>query len=370
MEEKLEIDKFIPFGVELKEILHHRNITPTKQRNFLKSRGIFMNTNDSSAFAATFSSLVLSPNEFEKIKDLVRRKENSEKTATRNLPFDCDKKLIEALPDILPLNGLFENSNFKISNISNFSTIDGNQDHVYCTIDCDTTNYNSSWYRNRNEYKAEIIIKRIEGEKNVTFLLKYSSPETFEIVDCLSKEIVKDFKRKSYTKETDNFQKITFGNFNNETRITFLLKLIEDSTHFTFQKMTNIDIAPDVNKKLPDLLQKFMSGGVQNLKIQGNNLLNNFLISETDNHDFVELAGIDVLFNFSYSGAKGKCSVFYGFQNYFQKRNSSIEFHVDIYDIKLNKEFSHVNKLNVKKFLNQEFEKIKNIKFKEINDKG
>ena len=26
--EKLEIDKFIPFGSELKEILHHRNITP------------------------------------------------------------------------------------------------------------------------------------------------------------------------------------------------------------------------------------------------------------------------------------------------------------------------------------------------------
>ena len=365
--EKLEIDKFIPFGSELKEILHHRNITPTKQRNILKSRGIFFNSNDSSSLASIYSSIILSPSEFENIKDLVRKKENSDKTLTRVLPFKSEKKLIEVLPDIIDIRNLFENSNYRITNISNFSTVDGNQDKISCFIECETTNYNSSWYRNRNEYRAELEIFKNDIDDNVQFQLKYTSPESYEIVDVLSKEVVKEFKRQNLTNENEGFQKITFGTFDNKKRIIFLLKLIQDSDFFTFSSIINLDIAPDNVKDMPELMGKLMSGGVQNLKIQGNNLLDNFLISDEANHEFVELAGLDVVYEFSYSGANGKCNIFYGFQNYFIKRNPNIEFHIDIYDVKLDKEFSHVNKANVKKFLVEEFEKIKIKKFKELN---
>ncbi len=367
-QEHLQVDKFIPFGTDLKEILHHRNITPTKQRNILKSRGIFLNSNDISTTASIYSSILLSPSEFEKIKELVRVKEDSIKTSTRTLPFESEKTLIECLPDLIESNGLFENSNFKVTNITNFFPVEGNQDKVVCKISCETTNYNSSWYRNKNIYTAEIEITRNPEEKNATFILKYTSPESFDTVDTLSKQIVKEFKEKNFTKEYEDFQKITFGTFNNNDRVGFLLKLIDDSQNFTFQKVVNLSIAPDSDQELPALMQKLMSGGVQNLRIQGSNLSDNFLISDVSNHSFVELAGLDVIYEFDYSGAKGKCNIFYGFQNYLKKRNSNIEFHVDIYDIKLDKKFSNVNKQNVKNFLSQEFEKLKIKKFKEINE--
>jgi hypothetical protein len=359
--EKLEINKHIPFGTTLQDVLDHPSLTDYKLKVLLKTRGIYLEDYKDNETYPLLLSTILSPIEFDFIKENIRSKEVTPKISSRPLAWHNTENLIKIVPDKIDLKEILKESasKHKIISQTNFAPVDGNPDKVKMQFRCQTNNYNSAWYRTKNEYDGEIIIEKIQENNKVYLRMIYTSPETQNIADLAVKYLVNEFKKKNYTNPNIDTEKILYSNFNNEERVAFFLSLTEGSNIFDFQKTTDLNIAPDRTQELPTDVYQLMTGNVNTLQIKGESLHEHFLIKEKVNHKYIELAEIEALFNFSYHAAEGNCLIRYGFNGYFKKRISNIEFSADIPTINLKDEYKSVNKEKVRLFLMQEFEKLK-----------
>lgn len=370
--EKLEINRHIPFGITLQDVISHPSLTDSKLRTLLRMRGIYLEDFKDNETYPLLLSTILSPYEFEFIKENIRGKEVSKKIASRPLAWHNNENLIKVVPDKINLKEILRESGsrHKIISQSNFAPVDGNPNKVRMQFRCQTNNYNSGWYRTKNEYEGEIVIEKVNGSDKVYLRIIYKSPETQNIADLGVRYLVNDFKKKNYTKPNSDVERILYNSFDNEERITFFLSLTDNSEVFNFQRATDLDVAPDRTKDMPAELNKFMAGKVNTLKITGESLHEHFLIKEKANHQYIELAGIEALYDFSYHAAEGNCIVQFGFNGYFKKRISNIEFSVDIATVNLKDEYKGINKEKVKLYLLQEFEKFKMDKYNLLKHKG
>lgn len=359
--EKLEVSKHIPFGLSLQDVLKHPSLSGTNLKSLLKSRGVFIESTQDNETFPLLGSTILSPIEFEFIKEKLKSKEDTQKISSRPLEWHNKEDLIKVVPDKIDLKKIVEDSNsrHKIIMQTNFAAIDGNPNRVKMEFKCQTNNYNSSWYRNKNEFTGEIILEKVEKDNKVYMKMIYTSDETLNIADLAVKHLAEEFKTKKYTKPETEVERILYSNFNNEERVKFFLDLTGSTDVFTFQRATNLDIGPDRTLELPVEMRKFMSGNVNELKINGESLHENYFLKDQANHKYIELAAIEANYNFSYHAAEGNCVVRFGFNGYFKKRTSSIEFSIDVSDVNLDSGFATANKEKVRLFLLQEFEQFK-----------
>lgn len=367
--EKLEVNKHIPFGATLQDILNHPSLSETKLKYLLRLRGIFLEDSKNNDTYPILLSTLLSPVEFEYISENIRGKELNKKILSRPLAWHNTEELIKVIPDKIDLNKILSEVDSKQTVISqtNFAMVDGNPNKVKMQFRCQTNNYNSGWYRTKNEYEGEILIEKVQENDKVYLKMIYTSPETHSIADLGVKHLVKEFKSKNYTKPNTEIERILYSNFSNEQRIKFFLSLTDSSDIFEFQRATDLDIAPDKTLDMPSDIAKLMTGKVNTLKINGETLHEHYLINETVNHQYIELASVEALYNFSYHAAEGSCVVQFGFNGYFKKRLSNIEFSIDVSSVNLKDEYKSVNKEKVKLFLLQEFEKFKIEKYNQLN---
>lgn len=363
--EKLDVNKHIPFGLTLQDVLNHPSITVSKLRSLLRIKGVFLEDYKANNSYPLLLSMLLSPYEFEFIKENIRGKEVNQKILSRPLAWHNDEELIKVIPDKINLKEILKEagSRHKIISQTNFAPVDGDPNKVRMQFKCQTNNYNSGWYRTKNEYDGEIVIEKVKNDDKTYLRMIYTSPETQNIADLGVKHLAKVFKEKKYTKPNAEVERILYNSFNNEERISFFLSLTDGTEVFEFQRATDLDIAPDRTQELPIEVNKLMTGKVNTLKINGENLHEHYLIKESENHKYIELAGIEAVYNFSYHAAEGACVVWFGFDGYFKKRMSNIEFSINITNVNLKDEYRGVSKDKVRLFLLQEFEKFKMTKY-------
>ncbi|MBN9299114.1 hypothetical protein CMU40_02295 [Elizabethkingia anophelis] len=363
--EKLEVNKHIPFGATLQDVLNHPSLSDTKLKYLLRLRGIYLEDSKNNDTYPILLSTILSPSEFEYIKENIRGKELNQKILSRPLAWHNTDDLIKVVPDKIDLKEIIRTADSRQAVISqtNFAMVEGNPNKVKMQFRCQTNNYNSGWYRTKNEYDGEIVLEKVQENDKVYLRMIYTSPETQTIADLGVKHLVNEFKSKNYTKPNTDVERILYSNFTNEERIKFFLSLTDSSEIFEFQRATDLDIAPDRTMEMPIEIAKLMTGKVNTLKINGETLHEHYLINENENHKYIELASVEALYNFSYHAAEGNCVVQFGFNGYFKKRLSNIEFSIDVSTVNLKDEYKGVNKDKVRLFLLQEFEKFKMEKY-------
>lgn len=360
--ENHSVNKFLPYGIQLKEVIEHPSISKSRLNSILKSRGIFVEETDDNITFPIMQSTLLSPFEFEAIRETLKAKEDNRKLLTRTLEWHNTDDLIKVIPEKIGFKELIAEKfpRVQIEGISNFATVDGNPNKVSIKFTCISNNFNASWFRNKEKFDSEIIVEKIEKDNQIALKIFYTSPETFNVADLGVKHLESVFKQKNFTKPNAIIERILYRNFNNEERVSFFLNLTNDAEPFTFKGVKNIDLGPDKTLDLPAEINNFMSGGVKELKINGERLHENYFLKDKNNHKFVELAWIEAIFDFSYFAAEGSCTVCFGFLGYLSKKNNqNIEFSIDISEISFSANHKNSNKEKVRMFLLQEFEKIK-----------
>lgn len=365
--ENHSVNKFLPYGIQLKEVIEHPSITKPKLNSILKSRGVFVEEIDDNITFPLMQSMLLSPFEFEEIRETLKVKEDNRKLLTRRLEWHNTEDLIKVIPEKIDFKQLITEKfpRVKIDSSSNFAPVDGNPNKVSAKFTCISNNFNASWYRNKDKFESEIIIEKDDSNNQIAIKIFYTSTETLNIADLGVKHLERVFKQKNYTKLNAIIERILYRNFNNEERVSFFLDLTSDADPFTFKGVKNIDLGPDKTLDLPAEINNFMSGGVKELKINGESLHENYFLKNKNNHKFVELAGLEVMFDFSYFAAEGNCTVWFGFLGYLRKKiNQNIEFSIDISDINFSANHRNSNKEKVRMHLLQEFEKIKMMNYK------
>lgn len=70
------INRFLPFGDTLRAILQHDSIKDRERRQLLRMKGVFVNNCDEDSTFPILITSLLSPNEFEFLKERLQSKED------------------------------------------------------------------------------------------------------------------------------------------------------------------------------------------------------------------------------------------------------------------------------------------------------
>lgn len=359
--EMIDTSKFLPYGLTLEDVLLNPNITDAKLREVLRQRGVFIE-NFSDQIIPFYLSSLISPNEFYYFSELLRTKEDREKKHTDYLSFDSDKNLIECVPPkIKDFHNIVKHNlrGVKLVKQSNFSQVKGNPNIIEAEFECETLNHNSSWYRHNNRFKGKIQLEKEPSKKRLKIRISTTSKESGKINNLAIKELRSHFNDKGYTAISDKVQKVTFDLFTNEDRCSFLLSLANNSNFLNVNGITNVGIAPDDIEELSDDAKRLMSGDVNSLVIRGKNLSKNFLLDDNSNFKSLELATIEVSYDFELPYCHGSCKILYGFDKYFPKKDKKAEFNIDIVEVKFDKAFNSVNQKNLRDDIFADFDLIK-----------
>lgn len=360
------IDRFLPFGESLRAVLQHESIKDRERRTLLRMKGVFMNnTDEDNAFPILTTSL-LSPNEFEYLKESLQAKEDREKTINRTLEWESQKTLIAAIPDNFNIQETIKTNfpRYKVVGNPNFKMVDGNPDKIILDFKCETNTYSKAWFRGKNEFKGQVAFEKVKTKDNkVQLQIVHTSPETTEIAEKVSKSLERHFKANNYMNPKKEIQRILFRDFTNEERINFFLNMTEGDEVFNFTKATFLDIGPDLNENLPDEINWLELAKVKELNINGEVLHNLPFLKDKGLHRFMILSEMEIIYDFSLPSVEGNCTIRFGFPNYFKKHIGNIELVVDIVKLNSKDDYSSVPIPSIRKQLFKQFEKLKTEKY-------
>lgn len=360
------INRFLPFGESLRLILQHDSIKDRERRQLLRMKGVFVNNSDEDSTFPILTTSLLSPNEFEFLKESLQAKEDREKIITRTLDWESNKNLIEAIPDDFDIQQIIKSNfpKYKVVGNPNFSMVDKNPNKISLNFKCETTNYSKAWFRGKSEFKGQVTFEKVTSKDNkVQLQIIHTSPETTDIAEKVSKNLEKHFKANSYMNPQKEIQRILFRDFSNAERIAFFLSMTEGNEIFNFTKATYLDIGPDPNENLPDNINWLELAKVRELNINGEVLHNLPFLKDKELHKFMEIAEMEIMYNFTLPSAEGNCKIKFGFSNYFNSRIGNIELVVDIVKVVLKEEPVGITLTSIRNQLFKEFEKFKTDKF-------
>jgi hypothetical protein len=292
------INRFLPFGESLRAILQHDSIKDRERRQLLRMKGVFVNNSDEDSTFPILTTSLLSPNEFEFIKERLQAKEDREKTITRTLDWESTKTLIAAIPDNFNIQDVIKTNfpKYKVIGNPNFKMVENNPDRIALDFKCQTTHYSKAWFRGKNEFKGQITFEKIKTKGNkVQLQIIHTSPETTEIAEKVSKNLEKYFKEHNYMNPQKEIQRILFKDFTNGERIQFFLDMTDGNDVFDFTKATFLDIGPDPDENLPPEINWLELAKVRELNINGEVLHKLPFLNDKALHKFMELAEMEII---------------------------------------------------------------------------
>ncbi len=187
IDEEIELthDQILPYGNELRDLLSRSVISKTEMNNLLKDKGVYISEPSKENILPILSSILLSPKEFDRLKENQTTREDGEKRRS-SPPLKLTnevkgKTLIELLPGILNLNDIakkqFANYDFHNASMS-FEMIDNNPNKVQAHYKITKHETNKIWFEGKNEYRGGLILELIEDKIELKSTLKDTSPDT------------------------------------------------------------------------------------------------------------------------------------------------------------------------------------------------
>ncbi len=336
-------------------------------------KGVFVNSADEDSTLPILTTSLLSPGEFDFLKEKLQSKEDREKTITRTLEWESSKTLIAAIPDNLNIQEIIKTNypKYKVIGNPNFKMVDNNPNRIALDFKCETANYSKPWYRGKIEFRGQITFEKVTTkDKKVQLQIIHTSPETVEISEKVAKHLERHFKENNYMNPHKEIQRIRYADFTNEERIEFFLSMTESNDVFDFSKATFLDIGPDPKENLPEGIDWLELAKVRDLNINGEGLHKIKFIEDKELHKFMELCEMENIYNFSIPSAEGNCTIRFGFLNYFKKRIGNIEFVADINKINPKDEYATVPQASIRTQLLKEFEKFKTERYDRLKVKS
>lgn len=346
--EHRDIDKFIPYGEALRGFVNQKFITPPVLQSILKERGIFVLNADKDYMVPIVQTLLLSPTEFDKIRDAFARKEDNEKKISREISFSSNATLYQS--DIMQMNVedflKRQLPTCKIKQAIRFVQTDNNPNHLTAKFTIIRNDINKCWYEQTNEFSGSVEIINENGKGAIR--ITHTSPETKDLAEYIVKNQIRQYKDKGLLKEDVNPQKILFSTFTNTTRFAFFFSLttkIENNGIFTFVDIKDISIKPQDECVLP--AEILWMENIQRLIISGKSLNEKAFMKEEKFYCNLELWSIEATFKYDYKGQKGYVCICFGFPDY-NSKGGNAEFEVNIKSLVPEKSLSAKEKRDLK----------------------
>lgn len=354
-----DIDKMLPQGEMLRGFLEQSYITKGNLFDVLRMRGVFTYGNDKSETIPVLTSSLLSPDEFDYLREQQNTKEDNPKIVTQHIEWSGKKPIVECLPDNFELNKVLnlEFSNYSVSGSPDFVPVNGNPDHVILEFRVERNDKAKNWANNTNVFPGSLELRKVEDKEQVRMVMTYTAAETKAVANEASKSVVNHFKSEGHVSEGSKIEKILFSSFSNPNRIEYFWSLTKNTTSpiLSFIGIVDLSFSPDKANTLPQGIE-WMSQKIDDLILKGESLQDTFFVKDKKYHDHILLYGVESRFEFNLSGLNGECVVVIGFPEYEKSKKEESELELNVKSIVFQGSPKGIDRNEIKKSLMREIE--------------
>jgi len=327
--EHKDIQKILPFGEQLRGFANQKFITQSELQRILRERGIFTLSSEKDFIVPLLQTLLLSPKEFDKIREAFYTKEDNRKVSSSDIKWSNNIQLL--IPDLLTLN-VDEFIKQKLPTCTlekpiSLIPVGNNPNHLKADFSIKRNDINKSWYEQTNVFDGSIeFINDNDGKGRV--IISHTAPETKELAEYAVKIQIEKYKKKGIIAPKEQLRKIIFKDFTNEERFVFFFRLTNHLVceYFKCQSIKDISIKPE-ETVLPEEI-KWMEE-LNKILLSGKALDKKDFIKENKFHKHLILWSIDSAYSYSYKGQSGIFTVNFGFPDYITKKENA-EFELNI----------------------------------------
>lgn len=331
----------LPTGDYLRQLIGQSNIKSNDLKPLLRARGIFSISDDKKVIGPLLIKTGISPYEFIELRDLHITKEESLKYKTRSIEWNSEKRLIDAIPELMEYDNLLDHQ-FETCSLINapcFTSQSGNLDHVVMNFEISRKDLTRNWGENTTSHKGRVELKRIDNNPQIFISLTHTSTETKDFANKVVDTVITHFKSNNDVSPEVNIVMIRFGDFTNENRINFFNQLSQTggAGKLKFTDTKNIHISPiNLSATAPkDLV--WMKDKIENLKLTGQNLHSTFFITDKSHHQYIQLIGITCDYRFTIDDTSGECHIIFEFsESDGNKINSELTLNISMIKLHIN----------------------------------
>jgi hypothetical protein len=367
-EQTLDNGTTLPYGEQLRSLLSHSVISPSELKNILRDKGIFVCDPVKENTIPILTSMLLSPKEFDTLKETQKTKEDKEKRHSSRFKTET-KVTAKILKEVLKgfdLNKLDKNKikNYKYKTPKVNYELDKNENELILNYEIERYQRNKSWDEQINYFKACIIIDCSGDELEIIAKNISTSKETLVINQVIINHIKAELVEENIISKTTKEEKILMNDMTNKEILQFVLSFTDNTklVDIDFIDIVSIDIEIDETITLPATSQiKWMESKIKKLKLDGKKIEDIEILTNDINHEYLKCWGIVAEYKYNDINAVGTSLVELKFNT-----SNKGEFFIQIGKSKFDK------KLYKQKYIDQmilkNIDNIKHSKHKEIMD--
>lgn len=366
------VDSKLPYGNELKNLLKQPQITEAYIASTLKKKGIFYGKREKSDTIPVLCSTLLSPQEFQEIREHQQTKESNYKKKSTLIKWKSSSDLMSVMPEI-DTNQVCQTEyyNYEICGQPTFFPQNGDTNSLEFAYEIVRYDLDETCYSNTKKvFPANIRIEKRDNFLDIKVTSNFTSKETEDVNAKIVAHVKQALMSGGHIEESE--EKLTFDSFNNEERISFFWSLTGsiNSDFLKFKKITDIDIKPDDSVEIPKNINiDWMAKKISRMHISGEEIHQTLFITDKKCHPYLIIWNMQAGFDFSNHSAEGSCRVTFEFTNYSRSNNKKSEFSISVDSINLQKKYKHINQVALKKEILEILDVMKIDKFKNFLDK-
>src|SRR5690554_3594514 len=249
--EHKDINKVLPFGEQLRGFANQRFLTQAELNRILKERGIFSLNEEKEYTVSMLQTLLLSPKEFDKIRESFSTREDNKKKISRDIKWNTEQNVFD--PTIAQTNVKeFMERNLPTCSLAKpvvFAPVNGNKNHIRAEIEITRNDLNKSWYEQTNLFELEIEFINDDSQGNGRVIITHTAPETKELAEHIVAEKIKQFKEKGSIQSKEILKKIVFKDFSNSERFVFFFRLTNhiENEFFNCTNIKDVSMKPEAS---------------------------------------------------------------------------------------------------------------------------
>jgi len=367
-EKDIDVGDFLPYGEYLRTLLSTSLITSAELKKLLREKGIFVCNSDKKHTIPILSSLLLSPQEFDTLKEHQKTKEDKEKRHESRFKTISKPTLIglKRILKTINLNNLdtekFKNYKYKTPNVTFIQDREKNQ----LTLDYEIERHqnNKAWNEQIDFFRGTVILDLNGNDLEIITKNISTAKETLSINRKIIGHIKSELVQNKIILETTKEEKILMNDMNNKEILKFLLAFTNNDVliNIKFVNIISIDIEIDGTISLPPESQiKWMENKIKNLKLDGTKIEDIEILTNDENHEYLKCWGLVAKYEFIPSKISGEGSTELDLK--FNAKNKN-EFFIQINKFDL--DTKNYQKKDIEEMILNDIDSIKYKKHKEI----
>ena len=359
--EHKDIQKIVPFGEQLRGFANQKYLSQAELYRILKERGVFALNTEKDFTVPLLQTLILSPKEFDKIREAFSTKEDNVKVISRDIIWVKDAHLYSTDTLNVDINDFIKKKlpTCTLEHPIRLIPVNNNPKHIKADFKITRCDINKSWYEQTNLFTGSFeFINENEGRGRV--IITHTAPETKELAEFAVKEQIKKFKAKGLISQNEQLRRIIFKDFSNEDRFVFFFRLTNHlrCDYFQFENIKDISMKPEEATLQEEI--KWMED-MNKIILSGKSLDKKYFIEDKKYHKNLILWSIDASYTFNFNGQTGKYTINFGFPDFVSNKRENAEFELNISSLSPDKTIDSRSRKILKSELLSEMDKQKSI---------